>query len=167
MKFVLMLVFEKSYLHARKTLRWLKFSHLWPIFDQLAIWEILAYIFQTPKQIFVTFGMEAVLLVFLNQFVKNLDVFLPRLKILRVFGIYAPKIAINLSSFPQLLSILTISNLSGNQSYIFLRNVFHSKKQILQKSWCKIKSCTCWDGQNKLENSRQKMKNSSEINISL
>ena len=40
-----------------------------------AIWEILVYIFQTPHQIFVTFGMEVVLLVFMNQFDQKLAVF--------------------------------------------------------------------------------------------
>ena len=79
---VLMVLFEKIILYMpEKFLIGRNFGHLrskfWPFFGQnWQIWEFLAYNFETSPWIFLTFGMEVVLMVFFDQILVLIIIFL-------------------------------------------------------------------------------------------
>ena len=61
------LLWENHSLYAGKILIWQNFDHLSHFWQKLTVLRVLAYNFQTPLWILLSFGMEVVLLVFFEK----------------------------------------------------------------------------------------------------
>ena len=88
------LLWENHSLYAGKTLIWRNFDHSSHFWQKLTVLRVLAYNFQTPLWILLSFGTEVVLLVFFEKIILYIPgkFWYGKIVIRPKFGHFCPKL---------------------------------------------------------------------------